>query len=119
MKITVKTWIYKKAQESTGYGRTLVWDDAKEWKGERNKQEVLAGIKEGNEADIEYFFDDANWEQAYHLYGTVAKVTEKAVMLECKYWDWRYVRYVNDAPVKEGWRVWIPKSAIYNLEEVV
>ena len=115
MKITVKTWIYRKAQESAGCGRTLLWDEAKVWTGDKDIRDIDVSTKEG----VEYFCDESNWEKAYHLYGEVTRETEKAILLEAKYWDLRYCRYATDAPVRAGWKVWIPKSAVYDLDKVL
>ncbi len=52
-------------------------------------------------------------EHVFALYGDITRETEKAVLLECKYWNLnRAGRYATDAPVCEGFKVWIPKTAI-------
>ena len=108
MKITVKKWFADKTV-CIKDGITLVW----------KKGKVFTGDENHNREDIEYFLNDDNWEEVNHIYGNVVRETEKAVMIEADYWDFRYCRYVNDAQVKHGWKVWIPKSVILNLDEVL
>ena len=111
-KVMIKKWFGDKTI-CVRNGITLIWEKAKAWKGDR----LIADLNLEDKADIEYFFNDANWEEACCIYGKITRETEKAVLLEADYWDFRYCRYVNDAKVKHGWKVWVPKSVIYKIEE--
>ena len=115
MKITLKAWKYREAQDKAQhYNFTLVWDEAKQYIGD---PELLKAVRENpTEEIIEEFLDDKNFEEAYNLYGTVARETEKALLLECDYWNLnRAGRYVTDAPRCKGFKVWVPKVAIYKI----
>jgi hypothetical protein len=111
MRITIKPWIYNKAQESAGGLRTLAWDEAKAWIGETPIEDININTEEG----LKEFFREDNWCKAYHLYGEVTRETDKAVLFEADYWDLRYCRDVSLAPLRKGWKVWIPKSSIFEI----
>lgn len=110
-RITIKKWFGDKTI-CVKSGITLIWEEAKVWKGEKN----IADLDFENKADLTYFFDEKNWEEARHIFGNITRETEKAVLVEADYWDFRYCRYVNDAQVKHGWKVWIPKSVIHEVK---
>lgn len=110
-RITIKKWFGDKTI-CVKYGITLIWEEAKVWKGEKN----IADLDLENKADLTYYFDEKNWEKANRIFGNITRETEKAVLVEADYWDFRYCRYVNDAQVKHGWKVWIPKSVIYEVK---
>ena len=112
MKLTIKKWIYDKAQESAGGMRTLCWDTAKVWTGDAD---FFKTVDFNDKAQVKEFVDNKNWADAYCLYGEVTKETEKAVLMECKYWDLRFVHDVSQAKLRTGWKVWVPKSAIYEV----
>lgn len=111
-KITIKEWIFKKTD--LGFGRTLQYEKTIEWVGATPLKDVDLHTEEG----IEEYVDDRNWTTAYDIFGTITRETEKAILVECNYWDWRYVRYVNDAHLRKGWRVWLPKSAVYAIDGI-
>lgn len=106
-RITVKSWLYKDAQSRAHkYNFTLIWENA------------CFNDKTGaviHDTDIEDFptFKERGYQRAYNLVGNITKETEKAVLVECLYWNLnRAGRYVTDAPVCEGFKVWVPKTAI-------
>ena len=101
-KFIVKSWFYEKAQASARkYNFTLVWGHCKAYTGE-------------GKVTADDFIHDTNWEEAHWLYGEQARETEKAILVECDYWNLnRAGRYVTDAPRCKGFKVWIPKSVIY------
>ena len=113
--ITMKAWIYRDAQtRAQKYNWTLVWDAT------CINRESGRLLYDTNIADIDGTSWGKNYEQAYTLYGEIARETEKAVLLECDYWNLnRAGRYVTDAPRCKGFKVWIPKSAIYAVDGVV
>ena len=94
--ITMKQWIYADAQtKAQKYNFTLVWK---------------AVHTEGEHC----------WTKndTFNLYGEITRETEKAVLLECDYWNLnRAGRYITDAPRCKGFKVWIPKSAIIEIDE--
>ena len=89
--VTVKQWIYVDAQSKAGkYNFTLVWSHE-------------------HDAGKDYWTSD----DTFNLYGTITRETEKAVLMECDYWNLNKAgRYITDAPRCKGFKVWIPKSAI-------
>ena len=112
--ITLKKWFAKKTI-CVKDGITLCWKETKVWKGDKAISDIDLNNKEG----LEYYFDEKNWEEAEYIYGKVTRETEKAVLVEADYWYFKYCRYANDAVVKHGWKVWIPKSVICNLDDVL
>lgn len=113
-RITIKKWFGDKTI-CVKNGITLCWKKTKEWKGDKAVKDLDLTTEEG----LEYFFDEKNWEEAAYIWGKVVRETEKAIMIEADYWDFRYCRYVNDAELRHGWKVWLPKSVICNLDEVL
>jgi len=86
--MVIKSWIYEKIQtDAQKYLKTIVWDK-------------------------KYIYDEDGNEQAVYKIGIadIIKETEKAVYVNCKYWSQKS-RYVNFT-VYDGFKVWIPKSAI-------
>lgn len=117
MIVTVKPWIYKEAQaKAQKYNFTLIWDNVKWYVGD---PELAKAVRENpTEELIERIMDEKNFTEAYTLVGDITRETEKAIMLECKYWNLnRAGRYVTDAPVCKGFKVWIPKSAVLKTKE--
>lgn len=89
--ITIKSWIYEEIQSKAFcQSKTIVW----------NKQ---------------YDFDDNGDEIAIYTIGVkdIIKETEKAICFNCKYWSTR--SYRPNFTVYDGYKVWIPKSAILKM----
>lgn len=105
--ITIRPWIYKEAQaKAHKYNFTLIWEHACY---DADTNTVLRDM------DIEDCptLRANGWQGAFNLVGNITKETDKAVLVECLYWNLnRAGRYVTDAPVCDGFKVWIPKSAI-------
>ena len=97
MSILVKEWFYKDVQiKAQKYNWTLVW--------ERAEAEV-----------VNLLYPNVN-EDCFFLVGKKIKETEKAIEFSLDYWDLnKSGRYVTDAPKKNGFKCWIPKSVIVNL----
>lgn len=98
MKIIIKKWIYEEVQtKAQRYNFTLCWA-----KTEAEYAKILFDIEE----DI------------FSLYGNIEKETEKAVCFSLDYWNLNKAgRCVTDAPRCNGFKVWIPKSAIIKTIE--
>lgn len=97
--ILVKKWIYQDLQTKAGkYNFTLVWEKC--------------------EAETMNLLFDIN-EEAFFLYGNIEKETEKAIMFSLDYWNLNKAgRYITDAPRCNGFKVWIPKIAIYQKPQL-
>ena len=113
-RITIKKWFANKTV-CVKNGITLVWKKSQVWTGDKDIKDLDLNTDEG----LEYFFDKKNWEDTEDIFGKVVRETEKAIMIEADYWDFRYCRLVNDAELRHGWKVWLPKSVICNLDEVL
>lgn len=86
--MTIKSWIYEKIQtDAQKYMKTIVWDK-------------------------KYTYDESGNEQIAYKIGIadIIKETEKAVYVNCEYWSTKS-RTVNFT-IYNGFKVWIPKSAI-------
>lgn len=112
-KVTVKSWFADKAQANAGGFRTIMWEKTcvnktcDHFIGNTSYDDMLQAVWFFNEKD--------NWEQASSFFGEIIKETEKAICLECDWWDLRYGYSIDTTPVRHGWKVWIPKSVIYGI----
>ena len=90
MNIEVKRWVYMDMQEKAQrYNRTLLWEAVN---------------------------DTLQYAKSFRVSGHKIAETEKAVQFDLYFWNLRKAgRYVTDAPVEGGWKVWIPKSAIIKM----
>lgn len=97
-RIIVKDWIYEEAQvKAQKYNYTLLWN--------------RATMCEDNE--LASVIDD----KLFCLFGDVERETEKAILVNCSFWNLRKAgRYVTDAPIENGFKVWLPKSAVINIK---
>ena len=89
----IKSWIYEdiqsKAQQKM---RTIVW-------------EKIDGF---------FFADLTDDDTVYRIeVKDIVKETEKAVCFNCKYWSTR--SYRPNFTVYDGYKVWVPKSAILKM----
>lgn len=93
MRFEVKQWIYVDVQtKAQKYNFTLCWELAH---------------------DEDPFGDCWDEKDTFYLWGNVVRETEKATLFELDYWNLnRCGRYATDAPRCNGFKVWIPKSAI-------
>lgn len=124
MKFIIKKWMYEKAQASAGkYNFTLVW--ARMAEKEVNEKDIQmlkdCGIdneKINSKLGKKYYVEDKNNaynQNIFSVYGEVINETEKAVLLSLNYWNLNKAgRYVTDAPMCKGFKVWMPKEAIIN-----
>lgn len=91
MTLTIKSWIYEDIQSNAFCkAKTIVWDK-------------------------QYDFDEDGNEVAIYNIGVegIERETEKAVLVNCKYWSTR--SYRPNFTVYSGYKVWIPKSAILKV----
>jgi len=91
MTFTIKSWIYEEIQSRAFCNsKTIVWDK-------------------------QYDYDENGNEVAIYNIGVedIVKETEKAVFVNCRYWSTR--SYRPNFTVYNGYRVWIPKSAILKI----
>ena len=112
-KVTVKAWFADKAQENAGGFRTIVWERTCV---NKNRDHFLADRRYDDMLQYVWFFNEKdNWEQAASFFGNIINETEKAICLECDWWDLRYGGRIENIPVRHGWKLWIPKSVIYGI----
>ena len=106
MRIIVPEWFYMKEQDKAGrYGYTLLWRRVYKYHGVSISVEFGNSLVESGDEEVEKI--------GYCFFGEKLSETEKAVQFSLSYWNLRKAgRYITDAPVEHGWKMWIPKSVI-------
>lgn len=100
MKITVKEWFAKEAQNKAG---KYLWAIAMQ------KDAILDGFIEDTDIRIPDYEFRKEYTIGYSFFGRVTKTTEKAICLVARAYSYRDL-----AP--RTFTLWIPKSAVYCID---